>query len=61
MSTSDSNVIEIVEPGTELWADKWIGWWVELSSDTVRLETEDTSSDKVDIVSPSGDDWVSLD
>jgi hypothetical protein len=61
MSTSDSNVVEIVEPGTELWANKWIGWWVELSSDTVWLETEDTSSDKVHIVSPSGDDWVSLD
>ena len=61
MSSSDSNVVEIVEPGTELWANKWIGWWVELSGDTVWLETEDTSSDKVDIVSPSGDDWVSLD
>jgi len=61
MSASDSNVVKIVEPGTELWANEWIGWWVELSGDTVWLETEDTSSDKVDIVSPSGDDWISLD
>jgi hypothetical protein len=61
MSTCDTNIVEVVEPSTELWANKWIGWWVKLSGDAVWLETEDTSSDKVDVISPSSDDWVSLD
>ena len=61
VATCDTNIVEVIESGTELWADQRIGWWVQLSSHAIWLEAEDTCSDEVDIISPSGDDWVSLD
>lgn len=61
MSTSDTNVIEIIEAHTELRADKRISRRVKLTSNTVGLEAEDTSSNIVNIISPSGNNWVSLD
>lgn len=44
-----------------MWADQWVGWWVELSSHTVWLEAENSCGDKVDIISPSCDNWISFD
>ena len=61
MTASDSDVVQIVEPCAELRADQWVGWRVELASDAVGLETEDSSSHEVDIVSPSGNNWVPVD
>tara|TARA_B110000285_G_C15121395_1_gene617384 strand:+ start:2127 stop:2447 length:321 start_codon:yes stop_codon:yes gene_type:complete len=57
----DTNVIQIVESSAELRADQRIGWWIKLTSHAIWLEAEDTSGHKVHIVSPSGDDWVSVD
>ena len=53
MPSSQAYVIKIVEPHTELRLDKWIGWWIKLSSYTVRLEAENASISKVNIISPS--------
>ena len=61
MSSSDTNIVQIIESSTELRADQWVGWWIKLTSNAIRLETENTSSHEVNIVSPSGDDWISLD
>jgi hypothetical protein len=61
VAASQTNVIEVVEADTELGADKRVGGRVKLAGNAVGLEAIDTGSDIVDVVSPSSDDWVSLD
>jgi hypothetical protein len=61
MTACDTNIVQIVESGTELGADQWVGWRIELTSDAVWLEAEDTSGHEVDIISPSSNNRVSLD
>ena len=60
MSSSESDVIEIVESEAELRADERVGWRLELSGDTVGLETEDAGSNVVNIIPPTSDDRVSI-
>jgi hypothetical protein len=60
MTASQTNVIEVIKADTELGADERVGGRVELTSDAVGLEAIDTSSDIVNVVSPSRDNWVSL-
>ena len=60
MTTSQTNIIEIIESCTKLWADKRISWWLKFTSDAIWLETEDTSSYEVNIISPSSNNWISL-
>ena len=61
MSSGNTNIIQIIKSSTELRADQWVGWWVKFTSDAIWLETENTSSNEVNIVSPSSNDWISLD
>lgn len=61
MSASEPDVIEIVEPEAKLRADEWIGRRIHFSGDAVRLEAEDAGCDVVYVVSPTCDDWVSID
>lgn len=58
MTTCETNVIEIVESHTELRTDQGIGGRVKLSSDAIWLETEDSSSYIVYIVTPASHHWV---
>lgn len=60
MTACNTDVIQIVESGTELWTNQWVSWWIKLSSDAIWLEAEDTCSNEIDIISPSGDDRISL-
>jgi hypothetical protein len=60
MSSSNTNIVQIVKSGTELWANQWISWWVKFTCDTIWLEAENSSSNEIDIISPSGYDWVSF-
>jgi hypothetical protein len=60
MTASQTNVIEVIEADTELGADQRVGGRVKLTSDAVGLEAINTSSDIVNIISPSSDNWVSL-
>jgi hypothetical protein len=60
MTASQTNVIEVIEADTELGADQRVGGRVKLASDAVGLEAINTSSDIVNIVSPSSDNWISL-
>jgi len=61
MSASKTDVIQIVESHAELRADEGICGRVEFTSNAVRLEAVDTSSDVVDVVSPTGNDGISVD
>lgn len=61
MSSSKPDVVKIIESQAELGADKWVSRWVKFTSDTVGLEAENTSGNKVNIIPPSGDHWVALD
>ena len=61
MTAGKTDVVQVIESDGELRADERVCWWVQLSRDAVWLEAVDTSSDVIDVVSPSGDDWVSLD
>jgi hypothetical protein len=61
VTASQTNVIEVIKADTELGADQRVGGRVKLTCDAVRLEAIDTGSDIVDVVSPSSDNWVSLD
>jgi len=61
MTACNTDIIQIIESGTELWANQWVSWWIKFSSDAIWLEAENTSSNEVDIISPSGDDWISVD
>ena len=60
VTTSQTNIVEIIESCTKLRANKGIGWGLKFSSDAVRLETEDTSSNEVNVVSPPSNNWISL-
>lgn len=61
MSTSETDVIQIIESHAELRADKGICGGIEFTSNAIRLEAVDTGSDVVDIVSPTSNDGVSVD
>lgn len=61
VSTRESDVIEIVEPEAKLRADEWIGRGIHLSSHAVRLEAENASRHVIHIISPAGNDRVSID
>lgn len=61
VTTSDTNVIKIVESHAKLRTDQGVGRGIKLTSDAVWLETEDSSSHIVNIVSPSSYNWVSFD
>lgn len=61
VSTRESDIIEIVEPEAKLRANEWIGWGIHLSSHAVRLEAENTSRHVIHIISPAGNDRVSID
>ena len=60
MTSSDSNIIQIVESGTELGANQRVSRWVKLTSHAIWLEAEDTCSYIVDIISPTSHNRVSL-
>jgi hypothetical protein len=61
VTASQTNVIEVIEADTELGADQRVGGRVKLAGNAVGLEAIDTGGDIVDVVSPSSDNWVSLD
>jgi len=60
MSSGYTNIVQIVKSSAELRADQWIGWWIKFTSDAIWLEAENTCSNKVHIVSPSSNDWISF-
>jgi len=60
VSSCHTDVVQVIEPHTELGADERVGRGLHLSCDAVWLETEDTGSHEVDIVPPSSHDRVSL-
>lgn len=60
MTSSDSNVIQIVESGTELGANQRVSRWVKLTRHAVGLEAVDASSHIVDVVSPTSHNRVSF-
>ena len=60
MSSGESDVIQIVESEAELRANERISGGIHLSSHTVRLEAENSSCNVVYIISPTGDDGVSI-
>ena len=59
MSPSQTDVVKVVEPGTELGLDQRIGRRVEFASNTIWLETINASGCEVNIISPSGNNRVS--
>jgi len=61
VTTSHTNVVQVVKTHTELRAHQGVGGRVKFTSDTVRLETENTSSNVVYIIAPSSNNRVSLD
>lgn len=61
MTTSNSDVIKIVESSAELRANQRVGWGIKFTGNAIWLKAENSSSHKINIISPSGDDWVSLD
>ena len=61
MSSGYTNIIKIIKSHRELRADKRVSGRIKLSSDTVWLETVNSCGNKVDIISPSGNNRVSLD
>jgi hypothetical protein len=60
MSSSQSNVIQIIESKTELRANERICWRIHLTSYAIGLETEDTCSYVIDIVSPTSNYGVAI-
>ena len=61
MTSGQTDIVQIVEAHTELGLDKRIRWRFQLSSYTVRLETEDTSCYIVHIIAPTSHYRVALD
>ena len=61
MSSSDANVVKIVESCAELWANQRVSWWVQLTGHAVRLEAENSCGNEIYVISPSSDDGVSVD
>jgi len=60
MSTRHTNIIQIIKSDAELWTDERISRWVKFSSNTIRLETINTSSDIFYIISPTSNNRVSF-
>ena len=60
MTASNTNVIQVIKAGTELGADQWVCRGLKLASNAVGLEAENTCCDKVDVIAPSGNNWVAL-
>jgi hypothetical protein len=61
MSTSDTDVVKVIEAHTELRANEWIGGRVELTCDAIWLETEDASGHEVYVITPPCHDWIPFD
>jgi hypothetical protein len=61
VSSSESDVVEIVESEAKLRADEGVGGWIHLSSDAVGLEAEDTCRHVINIVAPTGNNGVAVD
>jgi hypothetical protein len=61
VSSSETNVVEIIEADTELRANEWVSGRVEFTSNAVGLEAIDTSSHVIYVVSPASNHGVSLD
>ena len=60
MSPSDTNVIKIIESHTELWTNQRVSRRIKLSCNTVWLKAEYTCSSELNIISPSSNDWISI-
>ena len=60
MPSGDSNVVQVIEPDTELRTYKGIGRRFELSSDTIWLEAVNAGCNELHIVSPPGNYRVSF-
>jgi hypothetical protein len=58
--SGDPDIVQIIKPNTKLRANQWIGRWIKLSRNTVRLEAKNSSCDKFNIISPSSYNWVSF-
>lgn len=61
MPSSKSNVVQIVEPKTELRADQGICWWVHFTCHAVGLETKYSCCNIVNIISPASNNWIAID
>jgi hypothetical protein len=61
MTSSNTDVVQIIEADAELRADEWVSRRIKLSSNAIWLETENTSSDVINVCSPSSDSRVPLD
>jgi len=60
VSSSDTNIIKIVESATKLGLYQWIGRRFHFSCYTVRLEAINSSSNEINIISPSSNNRISL-
>ena len=60
MSSSDTNIVQIIKSCAELWANQRIGWWVKFTSDAIWLEAENTCSTEINIISPTSNNGISL-
>jgi hypothetical protein len=60
MTSSYTNIVQIIESDTELGANKRISRWFKFSCNTIWLETIDSSSNEFNIVSPSSYNWISF-
>lgn len=61
VSTSDADIVEVVESETELGTDEGVRWWVQFAGDAVGLETKDPGRHEVYIVAPASHYRVPLD
>lgn len=61
MSPCKSDVVQIVETQAELRTDERIGWRIHFSSYAVGLETENTRSHVVYVVTPTCNHRVTVD
>ena len=60
VSSSKTDVIQIIESQAELGADQRVGRRIQLASHAVRLEAEDACCHEVNIITPASDHWVAL-
>ena len=61
MTSCDSDVVEVVKSDNELRTDKWISRRLQFTCHTVRLEAKNSCSYIVHIVSPPGNNRISVD
>jgi len=61
MTSCDSYIIKIVKSSWKLWLDKWVSWWSHLTGNAIRLKAINTSSNKINVISPSSYNWISFD